>query len=158
MTRELLTLQVKVGLTQVRGPLGGHDQKRGVAPGRGGNAFFVHFDPAGNTHGPLVVNCGFRWWKTILFVVVRQIRDDMGVCMEAKIVKWGNSLALRIPNAIVKKCGLSENTLVDMIVRGGGIVIRPVGKYDLSELLAGITPENVHGEIGMDAPAGKELL
>lgn len=78
--------------------------------------------------------------------------------METKTVKWGNSLAFRIPKSIVKDCGLSENTLVDVSVRGGEIVIRPVRRYDLSEMLAGITPENLHGEIGMDAPAGKELL
>ena len=78
--------------------------------------------------------------------------------METKTVKWGNSLALRIPKAIVKDCGLSENTLVDIFVRGGEIVIRPARKYDLSELLAGITPENIHGEAFMDEPVGQELL
>ncbi len=79
--------------------------------------------------------------------------------MEAKTVKWGNSLALRIPNAIVKDCGLSENTLVDISFRKGEIVIKPLRKrYVLSELLAGITPENIHGEAGMDEPVGQELL
>lgn len=79
--------------------------------------------------------------------------------MEAKTVKWGNSLALRIPNSIVKDCGLSENTLVDISLRKGEIVIKPIRKrYVLSELLAGITPENIHGEVGMDGPVGQELL
>lgn len=79
--------------------------------------------------------------------------------MEAKTVKWGNSLALRIPSAIVKECGLAENTLVDISLRKGEIVIKPMRKrYMLSDLLAGITPENVHGEVGMDEPVGQELL
>ncbi|ACU90618.1 AbrB/MazE/SpoVT family DNA-binding domain-containing protein [Desulfomicrobium baculatum] len=79
--------------------------------------------------------------------------------MEAKTVKWGNSLALRIPNSIVKDCGLSENSLVDISFRKGEIVIKPMrGRYALSELLAGITPENVHGEAFMDEPVGQELL
>ncbi len=46
LTRELLTLRVKAGLTRGRGPLDGHDQKRGVASGRSGKAFSFHFDPA----------------------------------------------------------------------------------------------------------------
>ena len=79
--------------------------------------------------------------------------------MEAKTVKWGNSLALRIPNSIVKDCGLAENTLVDISFRKGEIVIRPMRKqYALSELLAGITPENIHGEVDMGEPVGQELL
>ena len=79
--------------------------------------------------------------------------------MEAKTVRWGNSLALRIPNAIVKDCGLAENTLVDISLRKGEIVIRPMRKqYVLSELLAGITPGNIHGEADMGAPVGQELL
>ena len=79
--------------------------------------------------------------------------------MEAKTVKWGNSLALRIPNVIAKDCGLAENTLVDISVSKGEIVIRPLRKrYVLSELLVGIRPENVHGEVDMGEPVGQELL
>jgi antitoxin MazE len=79
--------------------------------------------------------------------------------MEAKTARWGNSLAVRIPNSIVKDCGLSENALVDISLRKGEIVIKPMRKrYALSELLAGITSENVHGEVGMDEPVGQELL
>ncbi|NCC04932.1 MAG: AbrB/MazE/SpoVT family DNA-binding domain-containing protein [Proteobacteria bacterium] len=79
--------------------------------------------------------------------------------MEAKTARWGNSLAVRIPNSIVKDCGLSENSLVDISLRKGEIVIKPMRKrYALSELLAVITSENVHGEVGMDEPVGQELL
>jgi antitoxin MazE len=79
--------------------------------------------------------------------------------MEAKAVKWGNSLAFRIPKSIAKECGLAENIPVDISLRGGEIVISPMRrKYALSELLAGMTPENTHGEIGPDEPVGQELL
>lgn len=43
---------------------------------------------------------------------------------------------------------------------GGRIVIEPIrtNRYDLAQLLAGITPENLHTEIDFGAPAGKEIL
>jgi antitoxin MazE len=79
--------------------------------------------------------------------------------MEVKTVKWVNSLAFRIPTSIVKDCGLTENTLVDISFSKGEIIIKPLRKkYTLSELMGGITPENIHDEVGMDKPEGQELL
>lgn len=79
--------------------------------------------------------------------------------METKAVKWGNSLAFRIPKTIARECGLAESTPVDISLRGGEIVISPLRKkYALSELLNAITPENVHDEVGQDEPAGQELI
>jgi antitoxin component of MazEF toxin-antitoxin module len=37
-------------------------------------------------------------------------------------------------------------------------VVRPAGPATLAELLAGITPENLHGEWAAGPPAGAELL
>jgi antitoxin MazE len=43
---------------------------------------------------------------------------------------------------------------------GGRIVIEPIrtNECDLAQLLACITPENLHAEASFGAPAGKELL
>ena len=79
--------------------------------------------------------------------------------MEAKVLKWGNSLAFWIPKAIAKECGLVESTLADIPLTGGEIVIRPLKKkYVLSELLDGMNSQNIHGEVRHDEPAGQELL
>lgn len=79
--------------------------------------------------------------------------------MEAKTVKWVNSLAFRIPKSIVEDCGLTENTLVDISFSKGEIIIKPLRKRCAqSELLDGITSENIHDEVGMDKPEGQELL
>ncbi|WP_051822595.1 AbrB/MazE/SpoVT family DNA-binding domain-containing protein [Desulfonatronum thiodismutans] len=79
--------------------------------------------------------------------------------MEARAVKMANSLAFLIPKPIVAKLGLMENTSVDISLRGDEIVFRPMPrKYILSELLAGITPENMHDEVGWGEPMGQELL
>jgi antitoxin component of MazEF toxin-antitoxin module len=43
-------------------------------------------------------------------------------------------------------------------VAGGRLVVRPAGPATLAELLAGITPENLHGEWAPGPPAGAEIL
>ncbi|SMP80918.1 antitoxin MazE [Desulfonatronum zhilinae] len=78
--------------------------------------------------------------------------------MEAKAVKMDNNLAFLIPKPIVAKFGLIENASVDISLRGDEIVVRPMPKkYILSELLAGITPENMHDEVGRDGPRGNTV-
>jgi antitoxin MazE len=47
---------------------------------------------------------------------------------------------------------------VDVREESGRIVIEPVRRkeYTLSELLKGITPENLHEEVDFGGPVGKE--
>jgi antitoxin MazE len=80
--------------------------------------------------------------------------------MRVTVKKWGNSAAVRIPATILEAVHLKLNGTVDVREEGGRIVIEPVHprKYDLAELLAGITPENLHAEVDFGAPAGKEAL
>jgi len=79
--------------------------------------------------------------------------------MLAKTLKWGNSLALRIPKPLASECGLEENTPVDIHVENHKLIIIPVRKqYSLEELLAEVTPENIHTEVSTSGPVGKELL
>ncbi|WP_291322675.1 AbrB/MazE/SpoVT family DNA-binding domain-containing protein [Desulfonatronospira sp.] len=79
--------------------------------------------------------------------------------MEAKAIKVGNRLAFIVPEPIAEKCGIFENTSVDISLRDGEIVVRPQRKkYILSELLAEITPDNIHKEVGSGEPVGQEML
>jgi len=79
--------------------------------------------------------------------------------MLAKTLKWGNSLALRIPKPLARECGIEENTHVDIRVEKNELIIMPVRKkYSLEELLAGVTEENIHDEVSDGRPVGKELL
>ncbi|WDN88010.1 antitoxin MazE [Desulfosarcina sp. BuS5] len=79
--------------------------------------------------------------------------------MKAKTVKIGNNLAFMIPQSIAAKCRLEENDSFDFSLRKDEIVIRSINKrYNLSDLLAGITQENLHEEVGRDEPVGKEIL
>lgn len=80
--------------------------------------------------------------------------------MRVIVKKWGNSASVRISAAIMEAASLSLDETVDVREEGGRIVIEPVrqAEYDLGQLLAGITPENLHAEVGFGPAIGKETL
>jgi antitoxin MazE len=80
--------------------------------------------------------------------------------MRAVVKKWGNSASVRIPTGIMEAAHLRLDDQVDVREEGGRIVIEPIrgSEFDIDQLLAGITPQNLHTEIDFGAPVGKELL
>ena len=78
--------------------------------------------------------------------------------MLVTVKKWGNSASIRIPVGIMEAARLHLDDQVDVREEGGLIVIDPVRskEYDLTQMLAGITPENLHGEVDFEAPVGQE--
>ena len=78
--------------------------------------------------------------------------------METRIGKWGNSLALRIPQTIAARVGITLNAAVELTPRGEQLVVsvleRP-GK-ELDDLLARVTDDNVHGEVETGPSVGGE--
>lgn len=80
--------------------------------------------------------------------------------MRAKVQKWGNSLALRLPKALAEEAKIQHGSPVEITIRGNKIVIEAIRerkRYDLDELLAGVKPENLHGETDFGSPVGKEV-
>lgn len=79
--------------------------------------------------------------------------------MQTRIQKWGNSLALRIPKSFAAASRLDQDTLVDISMHDGRLVVTPVEpSVTLEELVAQITPENVHPEQDFGVPVGREIL
>ncbi len=78
--------------------------------------------------------------------------------MRTKVVKWGNSLGLRIPKSFAEEVHVAEGSEVDLCLEDGLLVIRvvPLPTIKLEDLLAGITDENIHGEIDSGDPVGGE--
>lgn len=78
--------------------------------------------------------------------------------MKTKVVKWGNSLGLRIPKSFAKEVRISEGTTVDLLMEDGQLVIRVAeqARFDLEDLLAGVTEENLHKEIDTGESVGGE--
>lgn len=67
-------------------------------------------------------------------------------------------MAVRIPLAIAKQASLGEGDCVKLALdREGRIVLRPARrKYELAELVGGITPKNRHRETDWGRPQGEE--
>jgi len=62
------------------------------------------------------------------------------------IKKWGNSLATRIPKAVVESVNLRLDQEVDVEAVNGKIIITPITKkkeYKLEELLGQCKPESM---------------
>jgi antitoxin MazE len=80
--------------------------------------------------------------------------------MRAIVKKWGNSASVRIPAGIMEAAHFSLDMPVDVREQDGRIIIEPIKapEFDITRLLADITPENLHTEIDFGAPLGKEML
>jgi len=80
--------------------------------------------------------------------------------MRINVKKWGNSAAVRIPAAIMEAAHLKLDDVVDVTEENGRVVIERVcdGEFDLDDLIAGITPDNLHAEVSFGPPVGKELI
>jgi antitoxin MazE len=78
--------------------------------------------------------------------------------MLTKVQKWGNSLALRIPKAFALDAQLENDSLVEISIVKGKIVITPIPapSWTLDELLAGVTKDNLHKEIDTGTSLGNE--
>lgn len=78
--------------------------------------------------------------------------------IKTQVVGWGNSQALRIPRALLDALKIREGDEVEMIVENGRLTVQPIHpKLTLESLVAAITPENRHGEIGWGKPVGREV-
>ena len=66
-------------------------------------------------------------------------------------------MGLRLPKGVADAVGFREGDRVSIEVQKGAVIIRPAKpKYTLDELVEGITPENLHGEIESSGPIGTE--
>ena len=79
--------------------------------------------------------------------------------MKARIQKWGNSLALRIPKPFAEEARLAEDSTVDVTVRNGKLVVVAVEEPEetLETLVSRITTTNQHGETDTVNPVGNEI-
>ena len=80
--------------------------------------------------------------------------------MKSQMVKWGNSLAVRIPKSVVEKARLKEGDSLEVEAAAEGFVeLRRAGKVpSLAQLVAQITPENRYREVSVGAEVGKEAV
>jgi antitoxin MazE len=83
--------------------------------------------------------------------------------MNVEFVRWGNSLAVRIPAAFAKEVGATDGKRAEMTLEDDALVIRVARpkrrrrRYRLSDLIEGIRPETSHSELDWGPPTGKEV-
>ena len=79
--------------------------------------------------------------------------------MKTKVKKWGNSAAVRIPASVMDDMQLHLDDIVEVREEKGRIVIEPVRqkRWDLNDLMKGITSKNQHETIEFGSPDGKEV-
>ena len=80
--------------------------------------------------------------------------------MQISIQKWGNSLALRIPQVMAKEARLKQGGKADLRLTGGKLVIMPLARkgWTLKTLLGGITKQNLHGETAAGLVRPRKLV
>jgi antitoxin MazE len=82
--------------------------------------------------------------------------------MKVQFLKWGNSLALRVPKVFAQEIGASAGKAASMEVLDGKLVVelakprRRRRRYTLEQLVSGITPENRHSELEWGRPVDNE--
>jgi antitoxin MazE len=79
--------------------------------------------------------------------------------MKARIQKWGNSLALRIPKSFASDSSLEQGSVVDLSLDNGRMIVERISEeeYSLEDLLGRVTKKNLHSEVDFGTPVGKEV-
>jgi len=79
--------------------------------------------------------------------------------MKTRVTKWGNSLAVRIPQPIAEKAQLRDGDPVEFSVSGAGkLTLKSLPQVlALEDLIAQINPKNLHEKDVWGKPMGKEI-
>lgn len=79
--------------------------------------------------------------------------------MKTAVQRWGNSLALRIPRAYAVETKISEGSEVELTLKSGALVVRPVvrKRHVLADLLKRVSVANRHEAIETGHAVGKEV-
>jgi antitoxin MazE len=79
--------------------------------------------------------------------------------MKVRIKKWGNSASIRVPSALMDAADLSIDQEVDLREENGFLVVDPlrIPHYDLDDLLADITEDDLHPETSTGHAVGNEV-
>jgi antitoxin MazE len=82
--------------------------------------------------------------------------------MTIKSQKWGNSVGVRLPKALLKELGLQAGAEFDICIEHRKLVFTPkkskkTKELTLDDLLDSITPGQLHSETDWGKPVGKEI-
>ena len=75
--------------------------------------------------------------------------------MRVEVQKWGNSAAVRVPAQALKDAGIQLGQSLELVIEDGKLVMGPAAER-LEDLLARMSPENLHDLVLEGAAAGAE--
>lgn len=78
---------------------------------------------------------------------------------ETTVTKCGTGLAVRLPEGLVEAARIQEGDQYALSVQAdGSLLLRSAQPhFELAELVAGITAQNLHLETEWSGPVGKEI-
>ncbi len=98
-------------------------------------------------------------WYILVSTVVDTLYPRERYMPTAQIVKWGNSLAVRIPKPVAEKAGVREGDPIIIEAGAGEISLRRKQRIPtLKELVAQITPENRYAETAAGVEREREKV
>jgi antitoxin MazE len=84
--------------------------------------------------------------KRHLDCILNVSTNGLEVNKMATVQKWGNSLAVRIPQSLAGLIDVTEGTAVELSVRDGELILRPS------------KPSQLHGEADFGNDVGREIV
>jgi antitoxin MazE len=80
--------------------------------------------------------------------------------MQAQVLKWGNSLAVRIPKPVAEDAHFEVGDALEIAVAADGVVQlhRVDAMPTLAQMVSQITPENRYSEVSAGAEVGREIV
>jgi antitoxin MazE len=78
--------------------------------------------------------------------------------MRTRVETCPGGVAVVVPEPLAAQAGLRGGGPAEVELAGGRLIVRPAGPATLADLLAGFTPDNLHGEWAAGPPAGAEML
>jgi antitoxin MazE len=80
--------------------------------------------------------------------------------MTTKIQKWGNSLGIRLPKALIESTAFSLGSEVEVEKKGSEIILKVIKdkKPTLKEMLKGMTKANFEPLVDWGPPVGREII
>ncbi len=78
--------------------------------------------------------------------------------MELHVIKWGDSLGIRIPQSIANQINIQDGSRINLVIKKNKIELIPVDTdvIELDNLISLISEENLHDEAETGYKQGKE--
>ena len=85
-----------------------------------------------------------------------RMKEGAQEVVKSHIAKWGSSLAVRIPKFVAEQWGVQEGSPIEIVPHGDQVVLRKK-VHNLEDMLAQVTPGNLHSEWDTGEVQGREI-